>query len=215
MANGLLLFLQAHEYQFDCVMKPKRVFSGQYLNPSRIQHWVGPEVARLVRLAEHGVPVFVASGGDLALARRYSNHSSDDEYVDEITNQIRDDVKFGRASVFREAAACIPGLRVSPLTVINFSRKLRVVHDLTFSSGPSMTGVNEDSKVSSAPTRELVHVVRDTLWRILYLWQRFGRGARIVLSKIDMKCAFRQIPVEITHGPVFGYVFSDLVVVDR
>ena len=57
VVNKLLLFLQAHEYQFDCMMKPKRVFSGQYLNPSRIQHWVGPEVARLVRLAEHGVPV--------------------------------------------------------------------------------------------------------------------------------------------------------------
>ena len=98
MANGLLLFLQAHEYQFDIMMKPERVFSGQRLNPSRIQDWFGgekhfPEIAQLVRLAEHGVPVCVFSGGDLALTRRYSNHSSADVCVDEITNKIRDDVK--------------------------------------------------------------------------------------------------------------------------
>ena len=79
-------------------MKPESVFSGQCLNRLRIQDWFGdekhfPEIAQLVRLAEHGVPVCVFSGGDLALTRRYSNHSSADVCVDEITNKIRDDVK--------------------------------------------------------------------------------------------------------------------------
>ena len=104
VVNELLLFLQAHEYQFDCMMKPERVFSGQRLNPSRIQDWFWgekhfPEIAQLVRFAERGVSVCVASGGDLALALRYSNHSSVDGFVDEITDKIRDDVKFGRAFV--------------------------------------------------------------------------------------------------------------------
>ena len=104
VANELLLFLQAHEYQFDWMMKTEREFSGQCLNPSRIQDWFGgekhfPEIAQLVRLAERGVPVRIASGGDLALALRYSNHSADG-FVDEITDKIRDDVKFGRAFVF-------------------------------------------------------------------------------------------------------------------
>ena len=220
VANELLLFLQAHEYQFDCMMKPERAFSGQCLNPSRIQDWFGGEkhfleIAQLVRLAERGVPVCVASGGDLALALRYPNHSADG-FLDEITDKIRDDVKFGRAFVFpREAAACIPGLRVSPLAVIKPSTKLRVVHDLTFSSGPSTIGVKEDIDFSSAPTCELGHVLRDIIWRILYLRHRFGRGARIVLRKMDVKDAFRQVPVEITRAPVFGYVFGGLVVVDR
>ena len=112
------------------MMKPERVFSGQRLNPSRIQDWFWgekhfPEIAQLVRFAERGVSVCVASGGDLALALRYSNHSADG-FVDEITDKIRDDVKFGRAFVFpREAAACILGLRVSPLAVIKSSTKLR------------------------------------------------------------------------------------------
>ena len=132
VANELLLFLQAHEYQFECMMKPEHVFSGQCMNPSRIQDWFWgekhfPEMAQLVRLTEHGVPVFVSIGGDLALVLRYSNHSSADGFVD--------NVKFGPAFVFpREAAACIPGLRVSPLAVIKSSTKLRVVHCLLYTS---------------------------------------------------------------------------------
>ena len=136
--------------------------------------------------------------------------------MDEITNKIRDDVRFGRAFVFpRESGARIPRLLVSPLAVIKSSTKLCVVHDLTFSSGPSMTGVNEDTDFSSAPACELGHVLRDIIWCILYLPQRFGRGARIVLSKIDVKDAFRHRPVEITRASVFGYVFGGLVEVDR
>ena len=135
VANALLLFLPEHEYQFDCMMKLERVFSGQCLNHSRIQDWFGsekhfPEIAQLVCLAESGVAVRVASGGDLAFALRYSNHSSADGFVDDFTDKIRDDVRFGCAFVFpREAAACLPGVRVSPLAVIKSSTKLSVVHD--------------------------------------------------------------------------------------
>ena len=55
-------------YRFDCMMKPVRVFSWQCLNPSRIHDCFGgekhfPEIAQLVLLAEHGVPMWVASGG--------------------------------------------------------------------------------------------------------------------------------------------------------
>ena len=154
--------------------------------------------------------------GDLALALRYSNHSGADGFVDEITEKIRDDVKFGRAFVFpREAADCIPGLRVSPLAVIKSTTKLRVVHDSMFSSGPSTIGVKKDTDFSSAPTCEVGHVLRDIIWRILYLYHRFSRGARVVLSKMVVKDAFRQVPVEITRAPWFGCVFSVLVVVDR
>ena len=69
-----------------------------------------------------------------------------------------------------------------------------------------MTGVNENIDFSSAPTCELGHVLRDIIWHILYLRRRFGRGARIVLSEMDTKDAFRQVPVEVTRAPVFGIV---------
>ena len=60
-------------------------------------------------LAEYGVPVSVAGGGDLALALRYSNHSSADLYVDEITNKIRDDLKIGRPFVFPRGGGMYTG----------------------------------------------------------------------------------------------------------
>ena len=76
-ANEFLLFLQAHEYQFDIMMKPERVFSGQRLNPSRIQDWFGgekhfPEIAQLVRPCRSRGSVCVASQGGLAPALRHS-----------------------------------------------------------------------------------------------------------------------------------------------
>ena len=105
MASELLLFLYAREYQVDCMMKPKPVFSGHYLNPSRIHGcFLGetgyPKIAQLVRSDDHGVQVCVASRGNFVLTLRHSNHSIADVYVDEITNTIRDDVKLGRTFVF-------------------------------------------------------------------------------------------------------------------
>lgn len=42
-ASELLLFVQAHEYQFECKMKHECAFSGHCSNPSRIQDWYGGE----------------------------------------------------------------------------------------------------------------------------------------------------------------------------
>ena len=150
-------------------------------------------MAQLVRLAEHGVSVRVASRGDPALALQYSNNSSAGMYVDAITNKIRDDVRFGRAFVSpRDAAARIPRLRVSPQASSKSSTKVRVWHDLTFSSVTPMTGVNEDTDYSLAPTCDHGHALRDIIWRTPYMRQRLGGGARIVLRKMDVKDAFRK-----------------------
>ena len=58
-------------------------------------------------------------------------------------------------------------------------------------------------------------MLRNIIGRILYLRRRFGPRARIVLSKIDVTEAFRQVSVQWAGAPVFGYVFRDLVVADR
>ena len=39
---------------------------------------------------------------------------------------------------------------------------------------------------------------------------KYGVSARIVLSKLDVKDAFRQVPAEWERSPTFGYVFRDL-----
>ena len=74
-----------------------------------------------------------------------------------------------------------------------------------------MKTLNEDTDYSFASTSELGYVLRDIIWCLLcflYLCQRFGSGERLVLSKIDVTDAFRQVSVEITRAPMFGYVFS-------
>lgn len=61
----------------------------------------------------------MARGWDLALELRYSNHCSADVQVDQTTNKIRDDGRLDHPLVSPpEAAARIPGLRVSPMAVI-------------------------------------------------------------------------------------------------
>ena len=58
-------------------------------------------------------------------------------------------------------------------------------------------------------------MLRDIIGRFLYLRRPFEPRARIVLSKIDVTEALRQVSVQWAGAPVFGYVFRELVVADR
>ena len=44
-------------------------------------------------------------------------------------------------------------------------------------------------------------------------WQ--GHPPRILLAKADTAGAFRRVSVDVNQSPVVGYVFEDVVVVDR
>lgn len=106
------------------------------------------------------------------------------------------------------------GLRLSPLGIVASTSKTRVIHDITFASAPSMPGVNYDTDFTTAPSCQLDHVMRYVTLRIIYWRRNYGVSARKVLSKIDVKDAFRQVQVEWARSPTFGYVPHDLVVVD-
>ena len=93
--------------------------------------------------------------------------------------------------------------------------KTRIIHDLTFSSSQYARSVNADTDFAQAPPVELGRVLRNTIGRTLYLRRRVGPRARIVLSKIDVTEAFRQVSVQGAGAPVFGYDFRELVVADR
>ena len=81
--------------------------------------------------------------------------------------------------------------------------KTRIIHDLTFSVSPRTHSVNADTDFEQAPTVVLGRVLRDVIWRILYFLRRFGPRARIVLGKIDVTKAFRQVSVQWGGAPVF------------
>ena len=57
-------------------------------------------------------------------------------------------------------------------------------------------------------------MLRDVLLRLLYLRQKHGPGARIVMSRIDVKDALRQVPVDAEGATVIGYKVGNHMVVD-
>ena len=75
----------------------------------------------------------------------------------------------------------------------------------------SLDAVNGDTEVYAAPPCELGHAFGDV--RILYLRQRHGVVARVMLCRIDVQAAFRQIPGAPLHAR-FGYVFDEYAVVN-
>ena len=135
-------------------------------------------------------------------------------HSDNILAKIFGAVRFGRAVTFpRSEAHTIPDLRLSPLSVVVSPSKTWITHDLTFSASPHIHSVNTDTDFEQAPPLALGRVLRDVILRILYLHRRLPR-ARIVLSKIEVTEAFRQVSVQWSGAPVFGCSFHEWVVAD-
>ena len=130
------------------------------------------------------------------------------------TNKVCADIVPGRTLVFKlSSVSDIPGLRVSPLAVV-INPKFRIIHDLTFARAGSRSSVNGDADFSSAPSCELGHVFKDVLLRVLFLRQLHGPTARIVLCRVDVKDAYRQVLVDPVGAPGFGYAVGEYVVLN-
>ena len=156
----------------------------------------------------------IARGGDLSSELAYGNHPSVALHDDVVHDKVCTGAIHGRALVFDSRfAADIRGLRVSPLAVV-LEPKFRIIHDLTFACAGDRTSVNDDSDFCSAPPCELGHVLSDVSLRVLFLRQRHGSTARILLCRVDVKDAFRQVPVDPAGEPTFGYVVGGHVVVN-
>ena len=57
-------------------------------------------------------------------------------------------------------------------------------------------------------------MLRDILLRVLFLRQTHGPRARLVLRRVDVNNAFRQVLVDPTGAPVFGYAMGGHEVLD-
>lgn len=221
VAQECFQFLRSHEFRFASMQTVETALKVPRSRASFIRFWFGrrkgfPAVDQLVSIADNGAPVEVDGVGDINAALTYSNHRSIVPHSEQILKKIWDDVRFGRAFVFpRNSAAFLPGLRLSPLGVAVSPTKTRIIHDLTFIGSPGASSVNANTNFESAPKLRLGRVLRNIVWRILFLRQKFGPQARIVISKMDVAEAFRQVAVCWAGAPVFGYVFRDWVVVDR
>lgn len=207
--------------RIDCLRGLERRLEVPRVRADFVRFWFGrrkgfSQVEEVARIITDGADVPVTGAVDLEAALKYGNHSSVHAHSSHILQKICDDVRFGRAFIFpRGFAASIPGLRISPLGVVVSPRKVRIIHDLSFVASPNSRSVNADTTKDSAPEIALGTVLRDVVWRVLFLRKTFGTGVRIVLSKIDMTDAFRQVPVCGRDSPVFGYSFGKWVIVDR
>ena len=195
-------------------------------NRKRIQGFFGDKwnVKRwrdLVNVAEKGVPIAVKQGGDLQREVAYGNHRSVEKHEAEVFRKAMLDVALGRAMVFKvEEAGCIDGIRISPVGVVEEKEKIRVIHDLTF-EGPSkgcggkpMRSVNADTDWGQVPGCELGGVLDAILKRVLGLRAKFGVRARILIQKMDVKSAFRQVTVDPDGASCFAYRLGKFVFVD-
>ena len=60
----------------------------------------------------------------------------------------------------------------------------------------------------------LVTVFGDVYRRIMHLCQRHGVVARVMLCCIDVKDAFRQIPIDPLYAAKFGNIFDEYAIVN-
>ena len=221
VAQSYIQYFRASGSRIGCMQAIETVLDVPRVKATRIRFWFGrrkgfPRVEQLAAIAEHGAPVHVEGSTDIGAALAYSNHRGVAPHSDIILAKIFDDVRFGRSSFFpRSEAHTIPDLRLSPLAVAVSPSKTRIIHDLTFSSSQYARSVNAETDFAQPPPVELSRVLRNIVWRILYLHRRFGPLARIVLGKIDVTEAFRQVSVQWAGAPVFGYAFRESVVTDR
>ncbi|KAG5187211.1 hypothetical protein JKP88DRAFT_178954 [Tribonema minus] len=102
-------------------------------------------------------------------------------------------------------------LHINPVFVVDEgAANFRVVHDLSaLLHGES---VNNTTVFEEAPVVECGHIFEAMLYRIWSLRQAWPRK-RILISKMDVKSAFRQLALDV-RGPLLGYRYNDLVVVD-
>ena len=122
----------------------------------------------------------------------------------------------GRAFVFPQEA--VTNTRVLPMTVAVSTSKVRICHDP--SNVVSRRGVNEDTDTSAVPECKIGHVLKEIIWRVLYLYgaavvNAAGTPPRILLAKMDTKSAFRQVSVEVKKSPTFSCVFVDFAIINR
>ena len=114
----------------------------------------------------------------------------------------------GRAIVFpNEQAGQVPGLRVSPVGVVDEREKMRVIHDMTFDhmDGQGERSVNATTYWEEILTCALAGVMHEVLRRIIGSKAKFGDRARILSQTMDVKHAFRNIAVDLDGAAAFRY----------
>jgi hypothetical protein len=175
----------------------------------------------LLNIVDRGVPVTVSGQGDLVAEWNRGNYPMAPQHERVFNEKVLEDVRLGRSLVFTldDVVNYLPDpnrLRLCPVFVVQEGEeKFRVIHDLSAerdNKAGVKESVNSTTAFDEAPQVELGEIFSRLLQYVWQVRQKFP-GKRIMISKMDVKSAFRQIPVSI-DGVLLGYRIGDLIVID-
>lgn len=198
-------------------------FVASHLDPSRIAATFGacyPETPALVHEAAYGITPAVDPFTPTDLSARLAKgpHLSARQNPQAVTDRLLSDLARGRIIVLPlRCAPLVPFLRPSPLGAVLRKGKHRIVHDLSFNGrmpdGSPDWAINTLTDPSAIPECDIGEVFERFLLRVFKLRLRYPH-AHIVLAKMDVKDAFRQLFFHPQFTPLFSYRWGSYVVID-
>lgn len=193
--------------------------TANHMDESAINKHFGdfPNFTLLQKLVRYGAPITVAGNEAFKVNECVArgNYPMETKHIEVFQGKVVEDLCLGRALLLpKQIAIDVLGdrLHVNPVFIVEEGAdKFRVIHDLS-AAGHNSFSVNSATDFDSVPVVECGKVFSQVIYRIWQLRQNYPQE-RIVISKMDVKSAFRQIPVDLS-GPLFGYCYEEMVVVD-
>lgn len=95
-------------------------------------------------------------------------------------------------------------------------KRMRIVHDMTLEHRDGSEGKSVKSPTDSdeIPVWALAGGMYEVVQRVLKPRVKFGDQARILIRKMDVNNAFRQIPMDPDGARVCGYVLGKFLFID-
>jgi hypothetical protein len=145
---------------------------------------------------------YVRYEGDITATPRVRNHPEARAHPEETARLIIQEVQLGHMiGPFMPSDSPLPFTRISPLNIVPKKESWRLINDL---SSPKCYSVNDG--IYHMPTK----------WQLiqhaLQLMTDMGRGCH--LAKMDVKSAYRLLPIHPTDWHLFGCIIEGLLFID-
>jgi hypothetical protein len=173
------------------------------------------DLVNLVGIAKNGVPIDVEGTVDLERDVERGNYEMNDIDFGHITKKVIDDSTLSRGFVVSKITA-IKFFADRLGVVLMFVKqeghgKARVIHDHSAEDADG-NSVNKSTDFEQAPEVACGKMFGSVVTRV---WENrhLRPGDEVLLSKMDVKGAFRQLPSNL-DGILFGYMYKEHVVID-
>lgn len=179
----------------------------------------------LERIALEGSPTDAWAGGNLKSAQDYGNHRSATKYGGDVLRKAATDMALGRTIVFLV-------MQITSVTAIKERRKLRLIRGFTFGvlvtvkeargtlqqkayMKPGGRSMNTGTDWRKIPECRLAGGMTAIITRVLGLQAIVGIRKWILLQKMNINSAFRQVVVALDREVAFAYWLEDHILIDH